>query len=88
MLHRGRDQYLPLHALQATARNLLLVVRVVRLGRHLTATIHHTGRLRRMDKSEGINHHDLSHLADHGGATELGPLLAAPSSHVRPESLA
>lgn len=65
-------------------RAVFLVMRTLFLGRRFAATVYHFGRLRCMDQLEGIHHHDIPHLVDHGSATELGPVLTPSPDHVSP----
>lgn len=63
-------------------RAVFLVMRSLFLGRRFAATVYHLGRLRCMDQSEGIHHHDIPHLVNYGSAAELGPVLTSSPDHV------
>jgi len=82
MVCRGRNQFLPLHALQEAAGLVLLVVRPELLGCHPAAGVHHISRLWGLDGPEGIYYYDISDLVHHGGPTELGPVFALTPDHV------
>ena len=83
MVHRGRDQHVAVHVVQAAARPLLLGLRPRLLGRHPTAALHHPRGFQCLDQPQGLHHHDLPDVGDHGRAPELGPLLAVAPHHAR-----
>lgn len=77
MVHWHRDQRGAVPHLQAAARAVLLVLRTHVVGRHPAAALHHPRRLWRVEGPGAVHHAHLPLVVHHGGAAELGALLAA-----------